>query len=419
MSVEESGCLAWHGFRTGLWQKEINVRDFIQQNYEPYDGDDSFLAPATDADEAHLGHAERAVRRGAQERACSTSRRSPARSPRTRPATSTATTKSSSVCRPTRRSSARSCRMAASGWSSTRSRPTATSPIPHVVEAFTKYRKTHNEARLRCLHGRRAALPQLAYADRTARCVRPRPHHRRLPARRALRRHAADRAQAGGEERPRLGCMSTDEIIRDREELSEQIRALKELQQMAASYGFDISVPARNAQEAVQWLYLRLPRRRERTERRGDVARAHLDVPRHLLRARPGGRRADRGAGAGDHRRLRHQAAHRSVSAHAGIRRAVRRRSDLGHRIDRRHGGRRPVAGDENELPVSADALQPRPGAGAESDDLVFAAAAGRLPPLRGARWRSTPARFNSRATRSCAARGATTARSPAASRRC
>ena len=49
--------------------------------------------------------------------------------------------------------------------------------------------------------------------------------------------------------------MSTDEIIRDREELGEQIRALKELQQMAASYGFDISVPARTAKEAVQWLY--------------------------------------------------------------------------------------------------------------------------------------------------------------------
>jgi hypothetical protein len=38
---------AWQGFRTGLWQKEINVRDFIQQNYEPYEGDDAFLAPAT------------------------------------------------------------------------------------------------------------------------------------------------------------------------------------------------------------------------------------------------------------------------------------------------------------------------------------------------------------------------------------
>src|SRR3954452_17983269 len=38
----------WQGFRTGLWRKEINVRDFIQQNYEPYDGDGSFLAPATE-----------------------------------------------------------------------------------------------------------------------------------------------------------------------------------------------------------------------------------------------------------------------------------------------------------------------------------------------------------------------------------
>jgi formate C-acetyltransferase len=48
---------------------------------------------------------------------------------------------------------------------------------------------------------------------------------------------------------------STDEIIRDREELSEQIRALQELKTMAASYGYDISGPARTAREAVQWLY--------------------------------------------------------------------------------------------------------------------------------------------------------------------
>ena len=38
---------SWQGFVTGLWQKEINVRDFIQQNYQPYDGDAAFLAPAT------------------------------------------------------------------------------------------------------------------------------------------------------------------------------------------------------------------------------------------------------------------------------------------------------------------------------------------------------------------------------------
>src|SRR6201986_555425 len=49
--------------------------------------------------------------------------------------------------------------------------------------------------------------------------------------------------------------MSTEDIIRDREELSEQARALKELEEMAKSYGFDISGPAKNAREAVQWLY--------------------------------------------------------------------------------------------------------------------------------------------------------------------
>jgi formate C-acetyltransferase len=44
---QERTIAAWQGFRTGLWQTEINVRDFIQQNCEPYDGDESFLAPAT------------------------------------------------------------------------------------------------------------------------------------------------------------------------------------------------------------------------------------------------------------------------------------------------------------------------------------------------------------------------------------
>jgi len=43
---QENG--AWRGFNSGLWQKEINVRDFIQQNYTPYEGDESFLAPATE-----------------------------------------------------------------------------------------------------------------------------------------------------------------------------------------------------------------------------------------------------------------------------------------------------------------------------------------------------------------------------------
>jgi formate C-acetyltransferase len=44
----EAAASPWLGFTPGLWQKEINVRDFIQQNYEPYEGDEAFLAPATE-----------------------------------------------------------------------------------------------------------------------------------------------------------------------------------------------------------------------------------------------------------------------------------------------------------------------------------------------------------------------------------
>ena len=69
-----------------------------------------------------------------------------------------------------------------------RSRPTATSPIPHVVEAFTKYRKTHNDAVFDAYTADIRAVPQLAHPHRPARRLRARPHHRRLPPRRAVRR---------------------------------------------------------------------------------------------------------------------------------------------------------------------------------------------------------------------------------------
>ena len=256
-------------------------------------------------------------------------------------------------------------------------------PDPHVVETFTKYRKTHNDGvfdaytadvrRCRSSH----ILTGLPDAYGRGRIIGD---YRRV----AL--YGVDAAASSTSRRrstrstPRT---STDEIIRDREELSEQIRALKELQQMAASYGFDISRPGAQRAGSRAVAVLRLSGRREGAERRGDVARPDLDVPRHLLRARSRRRHAHRGAGAGDHRRLRHQAAHRPLPAHAGVRRAVRRRSDLGHRVDRRHGRRRPVARDEDELPHPADALQPRPRARAEPDDLVLAAPARRLPALR------------------------------------
>src|SRR5882672_6094407 len=47
-ATDPKSITSWNGFKSGLWQQEINVRDFIQQNYDPYDGDASFLAPATE-----------------------------------------------------------------------------------------------------------------------------------------------------------------------------------------------------------------------------------------------------------------------------------------------------------------------------------------------------------------------------------
>jgi formate C-acetyltransferase len=123
-----------------------------------------------------------------------------------------------------------------------------------VVETFTKHRKTHNDAvfdaytadmrRCRSSH----ILTGLPDAYGRGRIIGD---YRRV----AL--YGVDRLIACKKEEKNAldGRWSTDDIIRDREELAEQIRALTELKKMAAKYGHDISQPARTAKEAVQWLY--------------------------------------------------------------------------------------------------------------------------------------------------------------------
>ena len=128
-------------------------------------------------------------------------------------------------------------------------------PDPQVVETFTKYRKTHNEAVFDAYTADVRTMPQLPRPHGAARRIRPRPDHRRLSPRPALRGRTGSSSASRRRRATSIANMSTDEIIRDREELAEQIRALKELTQMAAAYGFDISGPARTAREAVQWLY--------------------------------------------------------------------------------------------------------------------------------------------------------------------
>jgi len=252
-STSDKSVAAWNRFISGLWHKEIDVRDFIQQNYAPYYGDESFLAPATARTKAlwkKLGSLFAEERKkGVLDISLipsSITAHKPGYIDRDHEVIVGLQTEA-----PLKRAIMPNggFRMIVSAL-----KTYGYEPDPHVLEAFTKYRKTHNEAvfdaytadirRCRSSH----ILTGLPDAYGRGRIIGD---YRRVALYGVSR--LIDHKQ---EEKRDLDCkMSTDEIIRDREELAEQIRALKELQQMAAGYGFDISGPATNAREAVQWLY--------------------------------------------------------------------------------------------------------------------------------------------------------------------
>jgi formate C-acetyltransferase len=250
----EKASSSWHGFRPGFWQREINVRDFIRQNYEPYEGDESFLAPATERTRAIWNRLNGIF---LEERKKGVLDVSPIPSSITAHAPGYIDQKNEIIVGLQTEAPLKRAIMPNGGFRMVVNALKAYGyePDPYVVEAFTKYRKTHNDAvfdaytadvrRCRSSH----ILTGLPDAYGRGRIIGD---YRRV----ALYGVARLIEQKQEEKRALDAAMSTDNIIRDREELSEQIRALKELQQMAAAYGFDISVPARNAREAVQWLYL-------------------------------------------------------------------------------------------------------------------------------------------------------------------
>jgi formate C-acetyltransferase len=243
----------WRGFNTGLWQNEINVRDFIQQNYEPYVGNESFLARATDRTKKIWSQLNELF---PEERRKGVLDVSPVPSSITAHGPGYIDRENELIFGLQTEAPLKRAIMPNGGFRMVLSalKTYGYEADPHVVEAFTKYRKTHNDAvfdaytadirRCRSSH----ILTGLPDAYGRGRIIGD---YRRVPLYGIAR--LIERKQA--EKKSLDSAMSTDEIIRDREELSEQIRALKELQEMAASYGFDISVPARTAREAVQWLY--------------------------------------------------------------------------------------------------------------------------------------------------------------------
>ena len=245
----------WTGFNKGQWQKSVDVRNFIQTNYTAYEGDDSFLAGATEAtkklwdevselfkkerenggildldtetvsgiNEYKAGYIDQAFEKivGVQTDA------------------------------PLKRAvmpygGIRMAEGAAHSYGYEVS--------PKISEIFSKYRKTHNqgvfdayttEMRLARKSGVITGLPD-AYG-----------RGRIIGDYRRVALYGVDRLiQDKEQQKLSLEVKTIDEdVIRLREELSDQIVALKELKGLAATYGFDISGPATNAREAIQWLY--------------------------------------------------------------------------------------------------------------------------------------------------------------------
>ena len=292
---------AWSGFTAGRWADHVDVRDFIQRNYTPYRGDGSFLAGPT-ARTTHVWDTVSAM--FPEERAKGVYDVDPHT-----PAGITAHAPGYidrdaelivglQTDAPLKRAI-----MPNGGFRLVVNALKAFGyePDPQVVETFTKYRTTHNDAafdaytadvrRCRSSH----ILTGLPDAYGRGRIIGD---YRRVALYGVNR--LIERKQ---EEKRNLDNVPwTDDIIRDREEPSEQIRALMELLQMAKSYGFEHLGPGAHGQGGGAVALFRVPGWREGAERRRHVAGADVDVSRHLLRARSRVRDAHRGTGPGDRR---------------------------------------------------------------------------------------------------------------------
>ena len=248
----------WQGFQGRNWKEECNVRDFIQANYKPYDGDESFLADATDATNKlwgklqELQKAERAKGGVLDEEADVVSGLT-AYGPGYIDESLKDLEKvvGLQTDKPLKRAfmpygGIRMAEEALSTYGYT--------PNPELHKIFTEYHKTHNQAVFD------AYTPEMK-AVRSSHVITGLPdtygRGRIVGDYRRVALYGVDQLIAWKEE-DKLNCgdgTMVDDVIRQREELSEQIRALEGMKKMAAVYGYDISAPASNAKEAVQWLY--------------------------------------------------------------------------------------------------------------------------------------------------------------------
>lgn len=244
----------WKGFEPGKWTDEIDVRDFIQRNYTLYEGEGDFLAPATEATEklwkivSDYAKEERA-RGGVYDADTSVVSRVNSHK---------AGYFDKSLEKIVGLQTDRPFKRALQPFGGIRMAEEALSMYgysidPEVDRIFSQFRKTHNEGVFD------AYTPEMR-AARHAHILTGLPdtygRGRIVGDYRRVALYGVDYLIARKEEDKLMltGDMTPDRI-RDREELSEQIKALKALKEMAAEYGFDVSRPAGTAREAVQWLY--------------------------------------------------------------------------------------------------------------------------------------------------------------------
>ena len=259
----------WEGFNPdGLWTSEVNVRDFIQANYTPYDGDESFLAGPTSATKKLFDELQRLQKEEHNKKSIGLDgkERTGVLDMDTDVVTGLTAHAAGYICpegkeleqvvglqtdKPLKRAfmpfggirmAEQSCEMY--GYK----------PNPELHKIFTEYHKTHSDAVFDVY------TPEIRKA-RTAHILTGLPdtygRGRIVGDYRRIALYGIDYLiQCKEEDKLNLGDGTmTEAIIRQKEELAEQIKALKGMKAMAALYGFDISKPATTAKEAFQWLY--------------------------------------------------------------------------------------------------------------------------------------------------------------------
>ena len=248
----------WAGFKGRLWKEEINVRDFIQNNYTPYDGDESFLAGPTEATNKLWGKLQELQK---EERA-----KGGVLDMETKVVTGLTAYGPGYIDesmkdleqvvglqtdKPLKRAfmpygGIKMAEESCENYGYT--------PDPELHKVFTEYHKTHNQGVFD------AYTPEMR-AARRSHIITGLPdtygRGRIVGDYRRVALYGIDYLiKCKEEDKANCGCgVMTNDVIQLREELSDQINALKGMKAMAAAYGFDISEPATTAKEAVQWLY--------------------------------------------------------------------------------------------------------------------------------------------------------------------